>query len=85
MQVETILALLVGLLLVAMPSWLLGWHYGAQSLRNRHKKLIRLMEESNNQIKESNLLRGSNWYDGFASGVSTTLTSFEMFLEKFKE
>lgn len=77
--------LIVGTILVAAPAWIMGWHFGAQSLRNRHKKLIRLLEENNKVAKERNLSQGNNWYSGFNSGVSTTLTAFEVFLEKFKE
>jgi hypothetical protein len=79
------LALIIAIVLVAAPVWVLGWHYGARSLRNRHKRLIKLLENYNEEVKERNKTSSNNWYDGYAAGVSSTLTAFEVFLEKFKE
>jgi hypothetical protein len=82
---DELVPLIAGLAVCATIAWLLGWHYGAKSLRNRHKRLIKLMEENNSFIRERNKSLNNNWYDGYSAGVSSTLTAFEVFLEKFKE
>ena len=84
-MIEPFLGALVGATIFGATCWTLGWYYGVKTLRNRHKKLIKLIKENNEHTKERNKITGNNWYDGYFTGVSSTLTAFEMFLEKFKE
>ena len=78
---ETFLAALVGGIIFGGAMWILGWHFGARTLRNRHQKLIKLLEENTKGLR----IRNRRAEGEYARGISDTLTAFEMFLRKFKE
>jgi hypothetical protein len=82
---ENAVAAFVGALIFGSACWVLGWHYGVRTLRNRHQKLIDAMDDFAKISKGLPHQNGDTWYDGFRTGISTTLTAMEQFLEKFKE
>jgi len=82
---ETYLAALVGAIVFGSACWVLGWHYGARSLRNRHARLIKVIEGYNEDAQKRDKRTGNNWYDGYHAGIRDTLNTLERFLEKFKE
>ena len=70
---------------IGIGAWVLGWHYGAQSLRNRHARLIKVIENYSKEQGKREKRTGNNWYDGYSRGIADTLDSLERFLTKFKE
>jgi hypothetical protein len=71
--------------MVGALCWMLGWHYGAKSLRNRHAKLTKVIEQYSADANKRDKRTGNNWYDGYQKGIADTLSTLERFLDKFKE
>ena len=70
---------------VGIGAWVLGWHFGAKSLRNRHARLMKVIEGYNEDAHKRDKRTGNNWYDGYHRGIADTLDTLERFLDKFKE
>jgi hypothetical protein len=83
--IDSFLGALVGALILGATCWVLGWHYGARSLRNRHARLIKVIELYNKDAQQRDKRTGNNWYDGYSRGIADTLSALERFLDKFKE
>lgn len=71
--------------MVGGACWMLGYHYGVQSLRDRNKKLLTAIEANNRIYKDwSENNQGSNWEQGYAEGIKNTLDTLNSFLERAK-
>lgn len=77
------LAILIGVILVAAPSWVLGWHFGVRSFRDRNRRLIQAIEDNNKVYREwADSPEGTNWEAGYQAGISHTLNTLAGFIDK---
>lgn len=75
--------LLIGLILVAAPSWVLGWHYGARSFKDRTVKWQKALAESNKVYSQwADTPHGREYEAGYAQGLSDTLNTLAAFLDR---
>jgi len=78
MQAELIFTFLaIGGAIIA--AWLLGWHYGARSFRDRNRRFLDIMKKHNADRNPK-----SQWYQGYTEGIASTLEALERFLGQFK-
>lgn len=79
-------ALIITLIFVVPIAWGMGWHFGARSLRNRNRNLIKALESyANNRDNWNPDNEETPYRRGFASGVSSTLNALHNFLARFEE
>jgi len=77
------LILLIGLICVATPAWILGWHFGVKSFRNRNRQLMKAIEDNNKVYRDwAASPEGTNWEAGYQAGISHTLNTIAGFIEK---
>ena len=78
-------ALLIGAILVAAPSYVLGWASGVGTLKNRQKKVTDALDRYNETVKEWSTKEPNDVYwKGYASGVESTLKALYTFLATFE-
>jgi hypothetical protein len=76
---------LIGVVLVASPAFIVGFWSGAETLKNRHKNLTKVLEQHQKTIKQWNEGHsGDRYWQGYASGVESTLKALYAFLATFK-
>ena len=79
-------ALLIAVILVAAPSWVLGWHYGVRSFRNRNTAMMTAIEDNNRIYKEwADSEDGTNWEAGYQAGITATLNTLGGFIDKVSD
>lgn len=76
-------AVLIGVILVAAPSWVLGWHYGARSFRDRTRKFKKAIEESDYiYTRWSQTSEGKDFELGYKTGTRDVLNTLAAFLDR---
>ena len=74
---------LIGVILVATPAWLMGWYFGAQTLKTRHRAYLKAIEENNTMYKDwGKTDAGSNYERGYQDGIHATLNTLAGFIDK---
>lgn len=76
-------ALLVGMILVALPAYVLGWASGVGTARNRNRKMVEALENYAKKIEEFSGQGDDTYWRGYASGVESTIKAMYTFLSTF--
>lgn len=81
---EQLFPLFIGVVLVAAPSYVIGWWTGVQSLRDRNRKVVRAMEAYSKKIASYKDSESSDVYwRGYTAGVESTIKALHSFVATF--
>ena len=75
--------IVTGVIIIASTIWMLGYYYGVKTFRDRNRKMIAAIKDSNKVYKEwADSPEGTNWESGYQTGVTTTLNSLLAFIDR---
>ena len=82
---ENLFPLIIGVILVATPSFVIGWATGVGTIKDRNKKVTDALERYTKTAKRlADEQPEDAYWRGYASGVESTLKALYTFLATFE-